>query len=182
MSKQDFDAFINQTTKKQDDPIIDWDKKREEWLKYLSEFYKLIENFLEEYKNSKKLSYWFPEKDIFEEYIGRYSVKVMDIQLGEHKVSLEPIGTNLIGADGRVDLIGVNGTVKFVLVNKNYLAPPNIKVTISVEGEQKSEEQQINQAEQLELTWKIATPPPRIKYIDLNQDIFFDAMLEVIGG
>jgi hypothetical protein len=182
MSKQDFDAFINQATKRQDDSVIDWNKTRNDWITYLEQFYETIKGFLSDYEKARKLSYDFSKKEIFEEYIGSYSVNVMDIKLGEHRVKLEPMGTNLIGAHGRVDLIGVNGKVKFVLVNKIHSAPPNIKVTIHVEGESKPEEQQTIQTEKLELVWKIATPPPRIKYIDLNQDVFFDAMLEVIGG
>jgi len=181
MSKQDFDTFINeQIKKKQNEPQIDWDKKRDEWLSHLSNFYEKIESFLEEYTKSGKLSYQFSKKEIVEEYISSYSVSVMNIKLGEHRVKLEPIGTNIIGAHGRVDLIGANGKVKFVLVNK-YSSTPLIKITTSVEGE--PEKQQVNhQVEKFELAWKIATPPPRIKYIDLNQDIFLEALLEVVGG
>ncbi len=30
--------------------------------------------------------------------------------------------------------------------------------------------------------WKIATPPPNIKYINLDEETFFDALMEVIDG
>lgn len=181
MSKLDFDAFINQATKKQSEAPIDWDKTRNDWLDYLEQFYETIKGFLADYEKAGKLSYTFSKKEIFEAYIGSYSVDVMDIKLGEHRVRLEPIGTNLIGAHGRVDLIGANGKVKFGLVNKKHSAPSYINVTISVEGESKTIKQPATQIEKLELAWKIATPPPRIKYIDLNPDVFFDAVLEVVG-
>jgi len=181
MSKQDFDVFINQVNQKTDEPKIDWDKIRDEWLIYLGEFYKTIESFLEEYKRAGKLSYDYSKKEIFEEYIGNYTVDVMDVRLGEHKVRLEPIGTNLIGAHGRVDLIGANGKVKIGLVNKNF-NEPKITTTITIEGMPKPINHPDKEITKPELAWKILTPPPRIKYIDLNPDIFFDAMLEVLGG
>ncbi len=182
MSKQDFDDFINQATKNQNnESIIDWNTIRDEWLKRLTEFYALIESFLAEYKKDGKLDYQFSKKDIFEEYIGNYSVDVMDIKLGEHRVRLEPIGTNLIGAHGRVDLIGVNGKVKIGLVNKDFNGP-KITTTVTVEGMSKPINQQPKEIKKTELAWKIVTPPPKIKYIDLNQDVFLDALLEVIGG
>lgn len=183
MSKQDFDTVINQVVKKHDESIIDWNKTRNDWLEYLKKFYEKVEHYLADYKNEGKLSYTFSEKEIFEEYIGSYTVDVMRIKLAdERRVELKPIGRNIIGARGRVDLIGANGKVKFVLVNKDYSAPPPIKVTIREEGELISKTQPTKAVEKEILDWKIATPPPRIKYIDLNEDVFFDAMLEVIGG
>jgi len=183
VSKQEFDDFLNtQIDNNQNESAIDWDKIRDKWLEQLALFYKDIGNFLADYEKAKKLSYQFSKKDIFEESIGSYSVQIMDIQLGKHKVRLEPIGTNIISADGRIDLIGANGKVKLVLVNKNFSAPSTIKVTLSTENEQGLDNQESDNTEKFELAWKIATPPPHIKYIDLNQDVFFDALLEVVGG
>jgi hypothetical protein len=34
----------------------------------------------------------------------------------------------------------------------------------------------------IEWDWKIATPPPRIQYINLEQDTFLEALMEVVGG
>jgi hypothetical protein len=182
MSKKNFDDFINQqVNKRHDEHTIDWDAKRNQWLNNIEQFYAITETFLDEYKSSGKLNYEYSNKNIFEEYIGSYTVRVLDIKLGEHKVRLEPIGTNVISADGRIDLIGVNGKIKFVLVDKNYSAPSPIKVIVKIEGEQKVGSQEIKKPEKIDLVWKIATPPPRIKYIDLDQEVFFDAILEVIG-
>lgn len=183
MSKQDFEDFINkQVSKKQDEPQIDWDKNRDEWLEHIQQFYKMIEGFLEEYKTSGKLSYYFSKKDVFEEYIGSYSVDVMDIKLGEYRVKLEPIGTNLIGAYGRIDLIGAMGKIKFVLVNKAHSRPPAIKFTIKVGDEPDTENLKVESSEKIELEWKISTPPPRIEYSELNDENFLNALIEVVGG
>ena len=55
-------------------------------------------------------------KTISEDPIGSYPVEEMHIQIKNKEVVLDPIGTNIIGAKGRVDMKGSAGIVKFVLV------------------------------------------------------------------
>ncbi len=180
MGKKDFDNFLNKQVQEKDaGKQIDWKAKRYEWIKYLDQFYKTVEEFLSEYLESGKINYEYSEKKIIEDYIGEYSVKVLQIELGPHTIKLEPIGTNLIGAKGRVDLMGVNGKVKFVLVDKSS-SGPRIKMTVWVSGEKPPEKEE--EKKDIEWGWKIATPPPSIQYIDLEQDTFFDALMEVVGG
>ena len=180
MSKKDFDDFINkQAEVKAAEKPIDWIVQRDEWLEYLSKFYKKVESFLGEYLTAGKVIYNYSEIKMFEEYIGSYSARVLNIELGSHRVKLEPIGTNLIGAKGRVDLIGANGKVKFVLVNKNS-SGPKIKVDIWIEGKKPPEKE--DKPMVIEWDWKISTPPPRIQYINLEQDTFLEAIMEVVGG
>lgn len=180
MGKKIFDEFINsQIKEKSDSEPVDWDARRTEWLDCLSAFYEKIECFLEEYVKEKKLTLHYTEKTIFEAYIGSYSARVLNIELGNHKVKLEPVGTNVIGAKGRADLIGANGTVKFVLVDKKA-SGPKVRINVWIEGEKppgKADDHEVP-----EWDWKIATPPPVIKYINLEQDTFLDALMEVIGG
>lgn len=180
MGKKDFDEFLNKLGQEKDaNKHIDWKAKRDEWIAYLDEFYKTVEEFLSEYLESGKINYEYSEKKIIEDYIGEYSVKVLQIKFGPHTIKLEPIGTNLIGAKGRVDLMGANGKVKFVLVDKSS-SGPRIKMTVWVNGEKPPEKEE--EKKDIEWGWKIATPPPSIKYIDLQQDTFFDSLMEVAGG
>lgn len=180
MSKKDFDEFLkNKVKAKPDDEPIDWDEQRKEWLEYLDQLYSKIENFLDEYVKDGKVIYKFTDKSIFEEYIGSYTARILNIKLGEHKVKLDPIGTNLIGAKGRVDMIGANGVVRFILVNKKA-SSPSIKVSIWIDGEKPPEKE--TEQEIVEWDWKIGTPPPSIKYVNLEQDTFFEALMEVVGG
>lgn len=180
MSKKEFNEFISKQTKViSDEKSIDWDFEKDEWLQQLSKFYKKVEGFLEEYLKNKKVLLNYTEKEIFEEYIGSYSVKVLNIELGNHKIKFEPIGTNLIGAKGRVDLIGANGQIKFILVDKN-LSAPNIKVSVWIKGEELPEKNK--DLKVVEWDWKIATSPPGMLYINLDEDTFLDALMEVVGG
>ena len=34
----------------------------------------------------------------------------------------------------------------------------------------------------MELTWKIITPPPHIDYLEITEESFFEALMEIING
>ena len=179
MGNIDFQAFI--TAKKQnalDEVKIYWGKKRDEWLQSLNEIYAQFKNWLNNFEDSDVISLEYKNKEINEEHIGIYSANKMIITIASEQILLEPIGTLLIGAKGRIDMKGKNGTIKFVLVPKQS-GGPSIKVDIATGDEPKPEEKK---GVQIEWEWKIATPPPSIKYIELDSDSFSDALLEVIGG
>ena len=64
---------------------------------------------------------------------------------------------------------------------------PKIETAILVTDEDRKkweEKQQKENEERMKATkvWKVATPLPNIKYLDLNEDIFFDKIMEVIDG
>ena len=180
MGKKEFDDFIKkQKIASESEKEIDWEANKEEWLKRLDDFYLIIEEYLKEYVAEDKVKYSYSNIEITETYIGSYIAKTLNIDLGKHKVELKPIGTTLIGAKGRVDLIGANGKVKFVLVNKD-LSAPRIKFEIYIQGEEPAKKEE--EPEILEWDWKIATPPPRISYINLEQETFLDALMEVVGA
>lgn len=178
MGKQDLQAFINAKKKKASKDDINWDKKRDEWLHLIKELYDNIEVWLSELEDNDAVSWEYKNKEIIEEYIGIYETKKMIIRIAYEQVSLEPIGTLLIGSKGRIDMVGKNGTIKLVLVPQSATGP-SIKVEIDVDGEgEKVKDEELP----TKWIWKIATPPPSIQYIKLNSDSFSDALLEVVGG
>ncbi len=177
MGKKDLQAFIN--TKKQnavDEEKIDWEKHKDEWLQSLNEIYDQIESWLNDLKDSA-ISFEYKNKEINEEHIGIYNANNMIIKIASEQILLKPIGTLLIGSKGRIDMKGKNGIIKFVLVPKQSCGP-SIKLDIAVDDKPKPNEKK----EEPEWVWKISTPPPAIKYIELDSDSFSDAVLEVIGG
>lgn len=179
MGQQNLQAFIN--AKKQNavnEVKLDWSKEKDDWLKSLDEIYIQFETWLNAFENSDVISYERKEKEINEEHIGLYNAEKMIITIASEQILLEPIGTLLIGAKGRIDMKGKNGIIKFVLVPKQSNGP-SIKVDIVTGDKSKLEEKK---EAQIEWEWKIATPPPSIKYIELDSDSFSDALLEVIGG
>lgn len=172
MGKKDFDEFLEKERANADlEPQIDWGKRREEWLEYLGEFYGQVEEFLREYVASGDVSKEYQEKYINEEMVGRYPAQSLHLRVRGRDVILDPVGTNLIGARGRVDMTGPAGTVRFVLIGWDVIRVGTRPGT-GAEVETKMPE----------WVWKIATPPPRIRYLDLNAESFLDALMEVINA
>jgi hypothetical protein len=54
------------------------------------------------------------------------------------------------------------------------------KNRVWIKGEDPPKEEE--EAKIIEWDWKIATRPPRIQYINLEQDTFLNALMEVVGG
>jgi hypothetical protein len=178
MSNQKFEEFLNRQTENAKSKPIDWDKERDDWIGYLELFYSSIQSFLKPYLEGRKIKIAYGEKKIFEEDIGEYEARNAIIFFGSNKVKLEPIGTNLIGVKGRVDLIGPNGKVKFVLVNSTANAP-KIPARVGINEPPLPEEKC---PDMKSWAWKIATSPPNIRYFEFEPDSFFDALMEVANG
>ncbi len=167
MSKKNFDAFLkkHESKKKEEN---NWDEIKREWLDKVREFYSLVHKWLKEYEKQgqaklKFLPYWLNE-----EYIGSYETQKLHLKIANQEIVFLPIGTRLFGAKGRIDMEGIAGKVKFLLVDKNATRA-GVKV-------------KLYDGKNLDWVWKIATPPPTIQLIELNEESFFDAVMEVING
>ena len=172
MGKKDFDEFLEKDRENtQIEPRVDWAKRKDEWLEYLGEFYEQVEEFLSEYVASGDVITEYEDKYINEELVGRYPAQSLHLRIRGRDVILDPVGTNLIGARGRVDMAGPAGTVRFVLIGWD-----DIRVRVRPETGAEAEKKMP------EWMWKIATPPPGIKYLDLNAESFLDALMEVINA
>lgn len=157
---------------------IDWKQEKLRWLHYIDEFYLRIEEWLVPYKAKDLLQYTFEEITLSEENIGDYKTRRLRLEISNDSVVFDPIGTNLIGAFGRIDMVGKNGTIKFLLVDKDSTGPRiSVKVIHANDLEKTPEVETLKK--EIELAWKITVPPPTMKYIDLNEDSFSDALLEV---
>ena len=174
-----FDDFVNQQQEiAKKEPPIDWTQRRDDWKKHLDEFYQLAEGFLQKYIDQDKVHVTWSTKQLDEEHIGSYDVKSLEIQIGTIKVRFDPIGTLVLGVKGRVDMHGPHGTVKFVLVPKTD-SSPTIRVIIQEESSKaKDEPEPVVE----EWTWKILTRSPNIKYIELEEESFLSAIMEIANA
>lgn len=111
MGKREFEEYLERVST---EPQIDWNTKKDEWIKQLTQFYKRVEGFFEKYKPSGNISWKYQKKTINEDPIPPYLADEMHIMIKNREVVLDPIGTNLIGAKGRVDMKGNAGIAKFV--------------------------------------------------------------------
>lgn len=178
MSRQQFEQYIAARANALAAPAIDWLARRDAWLRRLDEFYRQVEGYVEPYVSSRKIYLNFSPRQMHEEYVGSYEACSLDMEVGGDAVRFDPIGTNMIGTWGRVDMVGARGSVRFVLVPES-LRSPGLKVRILRDGETPPPEilPKIG-----ETTWKIATPPPRVVYEEINEDSFFSAIMEVLNA
>lgn len=179
MNTDNFDVFINQQSTFDSSHEIDWQSEKTAWLAALEDFYSKVEEFLQPYIAQKKIHLDFGSLVLDEEGIGQYPARHASIRFGSNQIRLEPVGTNLIGAKGRVDLVGPCGTVKFVLVDQ-AAEGPSIKVKAETEGDSRllSETAEPSSG----WAWKVATPAPRIRYLPLVAESFYDAIMQVTTG
>ena len=174
-----FDDFIDQQTAPTDEPEVDWDQKRREWLQYLGQFYERVETFMCQYIDQGSVRVERDgTKELYEEFIGRYTAKTMALEIGRNRIEFDPVGTNLIGAKGRVDMRSAKGTVKFVLVPEDA-TEIGWRTRIILEGDE-PESEPVEPVKNW--VWKIATPPPRVECIELCKESFQDAIMEVVNG
>lgn len=179
MTHTTFDEFIAEQTAKSDESRADRDNKIKEWEQQLDRLYQTVETFLRSYIEEGKVRRHYGEKQLHEEFLGSYQAKSLVVEIGSNKIYFDPVGTLLIGAKGRVDMIGNYGTVKFVLVPQDS-SGPKINVRIWSESEDPPPEDHLDSVAQWD--WKIATSPPNIKYVELQEESFKDAIMEVSNG
>jgi len=172
MTKNEFGKFLEQKARATTEtPPVDWEAQKRFWLEKLADFYSTVEQYLAEFRDSGKVKLKMARVSLNEEHIGQYQANSMAILFGSDKVILAPIGTLLLGARGRVDMIGPAGTVKFVLTGKNSNGS---RISVTHTGK--------NPLSKEGYVWKIATFPPKVRFIELRPETFFSALMEVVNG
>lgn len=175
MGKKQLEEFINQKAEEKDE--ISDAEILQDWLESINTLYEQVKRYLNSFGDKVKIV--INTKDIIEQRIGRYKAPVLEINIAGEKVSLIPVGRFILGAQGRVDMLGKYGTVKLLRVPVESTGP-KFTITEREEGET-TKDKQIEQNEaSRELIWKRATEPPKIKFIDLNEESFSDFLMEII--
>ena len=157
---------------------VDWDKTREEWIRSLNGLYSKMEKYLKKYTEADQIQVAREKIQISEEYLGNYEAEKLTIQIGIDKVVAKPIGRMMIGAAGRVDLIGARGMLRIVLLDKGQPAT-RTRIEIGRKPEEETGWHPIQSIKICERGWYIATLPPRITATALSADAFRDALMEL---
>jgi len=179
MNKKDFDSFINKQQEIKDkENKVNWEELKLSYLNSLKILFENIHEYIHEYEISGKIISEYKNENLTEEHIGEYSVKVLELYIGNHTVRIVPKGRNIFGAKGRVDLIGPKGSVRIVLVNKHSTG---VKIKISIAGKESLKQKEDPPDDPIDWVWKIATRPPKVKLVELNQEKFLGSIMEVIG-
>lgn len=117
MGKEQLKEFFREKVRKSDSAGMDWNARKKEYQKSLRELYRAVEDCIDAEKGTKehlfKIS--FREKIIEEPYLGVYKAKELVLEVGDEKVVFSPRGRYIVGAAGRVDLIGEMGAKTLVV-------------------------------------------------------------------
>lgn len=178
ISRKNFESFLGKQDLKEEEQI-DWNERKNDWLRHIDKFYQIVQVFLKEYLDQGKVSIHTKPLTLNEEYIGSYEAEKCHLRMGSQEVVFSPVGTRIIGSRGRIDMEGRAGKVIFLLVDKESEGI-SIKTRIYTGGETPKEKDE--EKKEIIWTWKIATPPPLFRYVDLNEESFFDALMEVTNG
>lgn len=94
---------------------IDWDDRRNKYLAALDGLYKQVEAILAEPIGLKSVVLQRRPKELSESYIGTYTADDLVLIVGDEQVRFSPRGRNIVGAAGRVDVVGERGEATLIL-------------------------------------------------------------------
>lgn len=95
---------------------IDWGERRREWIDAVEQLYrKITGELLAEDIEKGLVTVSRGAKEIKEEYLGRYRAPELILDISGQTVRFSPKGRNIIGAKGRVDLVGALDAMTLIL-------------------------------------------------------------------
>jgi hypothetical protein len=94
---------------------IDWDDRRDKYLAAVQDLYHQIETMLAEPIRQNTVVVQRRPKQLTENYIGTYSVDDLILIIGNEQVRFSPRGRNIVGAAGRVDVVGERGEATLII-------------------------------------------------------------------
>jgi hypothetical protein len=97
------------------DSGIDWDDRRNTYLAAVRNLYQQIETILGEPIGQKTVALHQRAKELTENYIGTYKVDDLILVIADEQVRFSPRGRNIVGAAGRVDVVGERGEATLIL-------------------------------------------------------------------
>lgn len=173
MTKADFRSFL-QSRKAS---AVDWDARRAEWLHELESLYSKVSGWLDEFA-ADGVTYDDQTIVLDEEHLGRYHAPALRISCRGTDVWMEPVGANIIGARGRVDLKGFGGAARLLLVpaNADLMRARETGQAVAGRRPEPGTGQAVNHV------WKKATPPPDVRYVELTEEVFLDTLKQVVDA
>ena len=185
MAVRDFAKFVASQQEAAEQLETDWNEIREEWLSNLDDLYRQVSNFLQEFVTKGSIRYRFVETRLNEENLGSYVAEAMEITIGRQQVFLEPIGTLFIGMKGRVDVVGSAGRAQLALVNENARSGADLISNVPiilVTQSRRSSLPPSPSVKDVSWAWKIVSRGERPGFVELDQEHFFEVLMDVAGA
>lgn len=103
--------FLRSRKEQEPSPEINWQAKKDKWVRSVESLYGLIQEMLRDSIASKDVMVRTFEAPVTEDFIGTYSIPALELSVGSERVEFRPKGVTVIGAAGRVDIHGERDTV-----------------------------------------------------------------------
>lgn len=156
--------------------------EQRDWQLAIESFYEKVKSYLGKHLDSGEIKKDFDTVWISEELFGRYEAKRLVLLIGNSQVVFEPVGRFILGARGRIDLIGPYGAVPFLYVDKRVLRTSDlINVSVTMPGEAPLPPVKDSTASEFE--WKYLPPSsvgPRL-FHDLSAEILQRSIMDVLN-
>jgi hypothetical protein len=97
---------------------IDWNERKEKWLSSINDLFNLVDSIIVKNLNDagyEDIKTRTEEIKITEDYIGTYMTYNYFVETKPLRIVFYPIGSIIIGANGRVDMMIQSETIKLVL-------------------------------------------------------------------
>lgn len=104
--------------KQTDSPLaqeIDWDDRRARYVSAVDDLYNQVAKILAQPLAAAAVKIERRPKQLTEDYIGTYAVDDLILRIGQEQVRFSPVGRNVAGTSGRVDVIGDQGEASLIV-------------------------------------------------------------------
>jgi hypothetical protein len=113
VAKDQLQEFFHEKKLKLQAPNVDWAAKRDQWIVAINALFDLIENdYLHGAQSDVEVSR--SNEVIAENQVGEYEVPQLTLRVGNETVAFVPKGINVVGAQGRIDVVGDRGNVTMI--------------------------------------------------------------------
>lgn len=179
---ESLEEFLRKKKRKDDQlkQAVDWEKRKTWWVSKINDLYKEVQEWLAPLV-PEVLRIELGTMPVYEERLGSYEAPYININVDFEVVKLNPIGTIIIGAFGRIDLIGEEGSVKILLEQRGHR--PQIRVYIGqAEIARFDKQPKPPDYDHMETEWIVPTEKGRPKkYHILTREVFYDALKRVMS-
>ena len=112
--RDQLDDFLRSRKQQATRPDIDWQAKKNAWVGSVERLYEFVREILRDSIESEDITLRTFHTDVTEDFVGTYSVPVLEMTVGNERVQFLPKGITVIGASGRVDIRGERDSVTLV--------------------------------------------------------------------
>jgi hypothetical protein len=99
---------------------VDWKTRKDDWLESLKVFFADVKKWLRPLVEQKLATVREVDTHITEENLGTFTVPTLSIQMPDITIQMKPVGTIIVGARGRVDILAGQRRATILLLSDGW--------------------------------------------------------------